>query len=184
MLKRKLQHFGHLIWKANSLEKTLMLEKIEGRRRRGLQRMRWLDGLTDSMDMSLGKLQEMVKDREAWRAAVHGVTKSRTRLSNWTTTVLSHYMHILHFASPFMGTWVALIFWLLWIMLLWIWVCKFLFETLLNSFEYLVVELLDCMIILFNFLRNCHTVFHSDCYFTRIWSAFSSWFQKMWLTLA
>jgi len=110
MLKRKLQYFDHLMWKADSLEKTLMLGKIDGRRRRGWQRMRWLDVIDDSMDMSLSELQEMVRDREAWRAAVHGVTKNWTQLHNWTPITSDFKMYLI-IASCFSLSADKLVFW-------------------------------------------------------------------------
>ena len=92
MLKLKFQYFGHLMWTDNSLEKSLMLGKIGSRRRRGRQRMRWLDGIIDTMNMNLGKLQEMMRDREAWRASIHGVAKSQAWLGNWTTTLILWFL--------------------------------------------------------------------------------------------
>ena len=116
MLKRKLQYFGHLMGRADSFEKTLMLGKIEGGRRRGWQRMRWLDGVIDSVDMSLCILREMLKEREAWHAVVHGVTNSRTRLSDWTTKTRSQinesFIDLLQ--SSFSTTCLSHVFWGSW----------------------------------------------------------------------
>ena len=113
MLKLKLPYFGHLMQRTDSLEKTLMLGKIEGRRRRGQQRMRWLDGVTDLMDMSLSKLWEMATNREAWSAAVHEVEKSWTRLVNWTTT--KRVAHILASFIFFLYKFLSIYFWFPWI---------------------------------------------------------------------
>ena len=102
MLRLTFQYFGHLMRRVDSLEKTLMLGRIGGRRKRGWQRMKWLDGITDSMDMSLSKLRELVMDREAWRAAIHGVAKSRTRLSDWTEL---NWIHIMEGKNQIMMIW-------------------------------------------------------------------------------
>ena len=106
MLKLKLQYFGHLMQRADSFEKTLMLEKVKGRRRRGWQRMRWLDGITDSKDMGLIGLQELVMDREAWHAAVHGVAKSWTQLSDWTEQMGFPDGSVVNYLPPMQETWV------------------------------------------------------------------------------
>ena len=146
MLKLNLQYFDHLMWRANSLEKILILGKVEGKSRRGQQRMKWLDGITDSVNMNLGELQEMVRDREAWFAAVHGVAKSQTQLIDWITTTTIDT----RFLNPVICWWVASISWLL--------------QIMLHEFSWISVFIFSGSIPRSEITGSCgSSVFHSAC---------------------
>ena len=160
-LKLKLQYFGHLMQRADTLQKTLMLGKIESKRRKGLQRMRWLNSFTDSMDMSWSKLQEIVNDVEAWLAIVHGVSKSWTQLSDWTHAF--HFMNHRMFILFLMGIWVISSLEILQPKLLWTLFkssCDHMSPFLLG--QYLLVELLDQSLVYVKLHKNCQIVFQSS----------------------